>query len=288
MIEDLKGKVVLDHRRQHRHRRRGRAAFRANGAHVGVHYNPRQGRGRESRRRYRESRRQGALVQGDVTDSDGVQDSGHEDGSQGMGRLDVLINNAGGLVQRAPVHDDHRRALHASSPSQRCAPLLRVHGAAVPPRCATGWRQHHQRYFHRGTPRRRAAAPSCMRRSKGFVSTMTRGLAKELVKDKIRVNAVSPGVIYTPFHERYSAAPDAGERFKATIPMNRHRHAGRVRGRFPLPRVRSAEQLRDRPDHRGERGAVHALTERRVARSTSRPRRATLLDLDGSPCRYAR
>jgi 3-oxoacyl-[acyl-carrier protein] reductase len=56
--------------------------------------------------------------------------------------------------------------------------------------------------------------------SKGFVSTMTRGLAKELVKDGIRVNAVAPGVIYTPFHERYST-PQLLEAFKATIPMNR-------------------------------------------------------------------
>ena len=38
--------------------------------------------------------------------------------------------------------------------------------------------------------------------AKGFVSTFTRGLAKEVVKDNIRVNAVSPGVITTPFHER--------------------------------------------------------------------------------------
>jgi 3-oxoacyl-[acyl-carrier protein] reductase len=56
--------------------------------------------------------------------------------------------------------------------------------------------------------------------AKGFVSTMTRGHAKELVKDRIRVNAVAPGVIMTPFHERFST-PQMLEGFKATIPMNR-------------------------------------------------------------------
>ncbi|HEY4137811.1 MAG TPA: SDR family oxidoreductase, partial [Casimicrobiaceae bacterium] len=56
--------------------------------------------------------------------------------------------------------------------------------------------------------------------AKGFVSTFTRGLAKEVVKDGIRVNAVSPGVITTPFHERYST-PAMLESFKATIPMGR-------------------------------------------------------------------
>jgi 3-oxoacyl-[acyl-carrier protein] reductase len=56
--------------------------------------------------------------------------------------------------------------------------------------------------------------------AKGFVSTMTRGHAKELVKDRIRVNAVAPGVIMTPFHERFST-PQMLEGFKASIPMNR-------------------------------------------------------------------
>jgi 3-oxoacyl-[acyl-carrier protein] reductase len=56
--------------------------------------------------------------------------------------------------------------------------------------------------------------------SKGFVSTATRGLAKELVGDRIRVNAVAPGVIQTPFHDRYST-PQMLESFKATIPMAR-------------------------------------------------------------------
>jgi 3-oxoacyl-[acyl-carrier protein] reductase len=56
--------------------------------------------------------------------------------------------------------------------------------------------------------------------SKGFVSTATRGLAKELVGDRIRVNAVAPGVIQTPFHDRFST-PQMLESFKAGIPMAR-------------------------------------------------------------------
>jgi 3-oxoacyl-[acyl-carrier protein] reductase len=44
--------------------------------------------------------------------------------------------------------------------------------------------------------------------AEGFVSTITKGHAEELIGKKIRVNAVSPGVIATPFHERYTdAAP---------------------------------------------------------------------------------
>ena len=56
--------------------------------------------------------------------------------------------------------------------------------------------------------------------SKGFVSTITRGMAKELLADKIRVNAVAPGVIMTPFQERFTT-PEQLEAFRKTIPMGR-------------------------------------------------------------------
>jgi 3-oxoacyl-[acyl-carrier protein] reductase len=56
--------------------------------------------------------------------------------------------------------------------------------------------------------------------AKGFVSAVTHGWAKEVVGDGIRVNAVSPGVIVTPFHDRYSTA-DQLKAMQAMIPMNR-------------------------------------------------------------------
>jgi 3-oxoacyl-[acyl-carrier protein] reductase len=55
--------------------------------------------------------------------------------------------------------------------------------------------------------------------TKGFISVATRGWAKELAEYKIRVNAVSPGVIKTRFHERYST-PEVLATEKA-IPLDR-------------------------------------------------------------------
>ena len=49
---------------------------------------------------------------------------------------------------------------------------------------------------------------------------LTRGMAKEFLPFGIRVNAVSPGVIMTPFHERYST-PQQIEAMRQTIPMGR-------------------------------------------------------------------
>jgi 3-oxoacyl-[acyl-carrier protein] reductase len=49
---------------------------------------------------------------------------------------------------------------------------------------------------------------------------VTHGLSKELIGSGIRVNAVSPGVIDTPFHERYST-PELIKSIVAGIPQGR-------------------------------------------------------------------
>ena len=56
--------------------------------------------------------------------------------------------------------------------------------------------------------------------SKAFVHNVTRGMAKELIPFGIRVNAVAPGVIETPFHERYST-PAQMAAMLATVPQGR-------------------------------------------------------------------
>jgi len=67
--------------------------------------------------------------------------------------------------------------------------------------------------------------------AKGFVSTLTRGLAKELVPLKVRVNGVAPGVILTPLHERHTpqATLDA---MQGTVPMGRLGTAEECAGAF--------------------------------------------------------
>jgi 3-oxoacyl-[acyl-carrier protein] reductase len=50
--------------------------------------------------------------------------------------------------------------------------------------------------------------------------TLTRGWAKELAPRNIRVNAIAPGVIETPFHDRFST-PELLETFRKSIPLGR-------------------------------------------------------------------
>ena len=73
-----------------------------------------------------------------------------------------------------------------------------------------------------------AAAPAFAKGSatKGAMDTMTVGLAKEVSKEGIRVNAVRPGVIHTDIHEGRS--DEDMSTLRAAIPMGRYGTADEV------------------------------------------------------------
>ncbi|MBV9522113.1 MAG: glucose 1-dehydrogenase [Alphaproteobacteria bacterium] len=63
--------------------------------------------------------------------------------------------------------------------------------------------------------------------SKGAIDTMTIGLAKELAREGIRVNAVAPGMILTEIHAA-SGDPGRVERITPSIPLGRVADPGEV------------------------------------------------------------
>ena len=75
--------------------------------------------------------------------------------------------------------------------------------------------------------------PAMCAGSRGFGSTATKGLVKELVGKRIRVNAVSPGVVVTPFRDKFST-PEQLETMRQTIPMGRLGTVDECVGAFPV------------------------------------------------------
>jgi 3-oxoacyl-[acyl-carrier protein] reductase len=229
MLNDLKDKVVLITGSSTGIGAAAAVAFGKLGARVAVHYNSSQGPAEEVLGRVKATGAQAILLKGDVLESAQCQRLVDET-VQAFGRIDILINNAGALVQRVPIEEitdelfdnvvylNVRSAMMCSAAAVKAMRQQGQGGVLINVTSVAA--------RHGG-----GAGASLYAGSKGFVSTMTRGLAKELVKDNIRVNAVAPGVITTPFHERFST-PQMLEGFRATIPMNRLGTAEECAGAF--------------------------------------------------------
>jgi 3-oxoacyl-[acyl-carrier protein] reductase len=228
-MKDLKGKVALVTGASTGIGAAVAREFGAHGMKVAVHYNQSEGPAREVADAITKAGGEALLVKADVRDSGAIRDS-VDQVLRAFGHIDVLVNNAGGLVKRVPIADftdelfDEVMHINARSMLAYCrevVPAMRKQGIGGSIINVTSVAARHG-----GGPGAFLYAGS-----KGFVSTATRGLAKELVGDRIRVNAVAPGVITTPFHDRYST-PQMLESFKATIPMGRIGTADECVGAF--------------------------------------------------------
>jgi 3-oxoacyl-[acyl-carrier protein] reductase len=129
-----------------------------------------------------------------------------------LGEIDILVNNAGSLVERQPLGEvtaerwDEVMDLNLKSPllcTQQVAPGMRARKrGSIAGRNGGG------------------IGASAYATAKGGLITLTKAMAKEFAPDLVRVNAVSPGVIDTPFHEVFST-PEMMANFVKAIPLGR-------------------------------------------------------------------
>jgi len=156
-------------------------------------------------------------IQADISEPEGIR--ALIDGTSArFGRIDILVNNAGSLVERiklleiTPEKWDYVLNLNLKSAmlcAQAVAPgmIAQKSGAIINIVSIAG---------------RNGGGPGAgvYSAAKGGLITYTKSLAKELAPFGIRVNAVSPGVIDTPFHEVFST-PEMIRNIVAGIPMGR-------------------------------------------------------------------
>ena len=218
LIPDLKGKAVLITGGSTGIGAAAALAFGRNGAKVAVNFNSSVEEAEKVAAGIEAAGSQAVLVRGDVTKPE-VAAQAVAQTVKAFGRLDVLINNAGALIKRTPVADYTDDYVDAVLDLNVKQVVRFIREGAVQMRRQGGGGSivnvSSIAARHGGGPGSVIYAAA-----KGFVATATRGWAKELVRDRIRVNAVSPGVIMTPFHERYSTAEQLAA-MQTTIPMDR-------------------------------------------------------------------
>ena len=124
-----------------------------------------------------------------------------------FGAIDVLVNNAGDLIERKPILEMSETLFHAVMDVNVTSTFLmcravgpgmvkRQRGTIINVSSLAAW--------NGGGPGAGAYAAA-----KGAIVSFTKALAKELAPHAIRVNCVAPGLIgETAFHGRFTA-PDA-------------------------------------------------------------------------------
>ncbi len=156
-------------------------------------------------------------IQADVTKSDEVRRM-VEHAAAELGPIDILINNAGSLVERLrlmelsearwdEVIDLNLKSAFLCAQAVAGSMIERKAGTIINVTSIAGRNGGALGSIHYST-------------AKGGMIAMTKGLAKELAPFGVRVNAVSPGVIDTPFHEQFST-PEAMKNFASVIPLGR-------------------------------------------------------------------
>jgi 3-oxoacyl-[acyl-carrier protein] reductase len=192
-------------------------ALARQGCRVAVHYNRSEDEAREVMEQITASGGDAMLVGGDVSDAGEVERMAREVEDR-YGRLDILVNNAGSLIERRSFSEmtedlwDRVISVNLKSVflcSKAVLPMMKRQGSGrIINMTSVAARNG-------GGPGSAAYASA-----KGGVSTLTRAMAKDLVSENILVNGVAPGVITTPFHDRFTP-PDVRENMAAAIPIGR-------------------------------------------------------------------
>lgn len=189
------------------------------GANIAVNYLNNKTAGDETVAEIEKAGGKAILVKGDMTQKADV-DSLVAATREAFGNdIHVLVNNVGGLVARKKLDEmdedffNHVMALNLNSTfltTQAVVPHMPA-GSSIVNLASLAGRDGG------------GGGASAYATAKGAVMTFSRGMAKELGPNGIRVNALCPGMIDTTFHDTFT--PDAVRKsVEASVPLRRQGH----------------------------------------------------------------
>ena len=214
---DLNGKVALVTGASSGIGRATAEALAANGARVAINFHRNQAGAEAVRAEIVSGGGNAVVIQADVTRTSQVESLVEQTVAE-LGPVDILVNNAGSLIERLKileltearwdeVIDLNLKSAFLCSRAVAGSMMQRKTGTIINVSSIAGRNGGALGSIHYST-------------AKGGLITFTKGLAKELALFGVRVNAVSPGVIDTRYHEQFSS-PEMMKTYAGMIPLGR-------------------------------------------------------------------
>lgn len=215
MLDDLRGKRALVSGSSTGIGAATALALGKLGVSVAVHGNSNAAAAQEIANQINELGGKAVVVLGDVSVG-GEAERIVGEAVEKLGGLDILINNAGGILERVTNagFDEamfekvyNLNILSIFSMTKAAYPHLKKQGGSI---------------INTGSVAGRFGGflgSSVYASAKAAVHSITKNAAREFAGDKIRVNTVAPGFIVTPFHDR--TPESVRESARSQIPMGR-------------------------------------------------------------------
>lgn len=190
-------------------------AYAKEGAHVAIVYLEEESDATQTREAVEAAGASCLLIKGDIADEAFCREAVDKT-TQKFGRLDVLVNNAAEQFPQESISDISTEQLERTFRTNLFS-MFHLTKAALP-----HLKKQAGRIVNTASVTAYKGSPQLLDYSstKGAIVAFTRSLALQLVKEKIRVNAVAPGPIWTPLIPA-SFPADKVATFGSDVPMGR-------------------------------------------------------------------